>query len=60
MIKSEYLLIGTMDEVKAKVQAIQDRFHFEYWVLLWHIGLMSKEKSDQQLERFAEIMQAVE
>ena len=60
MIKSEYLLIGTMDEVKAKVQAIQDRFHFEYWVLLWHIGLMSTEKSDEQLERFAEIMQAVE
>ena len=59
MVKSQYLLIGTMDEVKVKVQEVQDRFHFEYWVLLWQIGLMSKEKSDQQLERFAEIMHAV-
>ena len=59
MIRSEYLLIGTMDEVRAKVQAVQDRCHFEYWVLLWQIGLMTKEKSDEQLERFAEIMHSI-
>lgn len=60
MIKSDYLLIGTADQVREKVKKIQDRFHFEYWVLLWHIGLMDKAKSDQQLERFAEIMHDID
>jgi len=60
MIKSEYLLIGTADEVREKVRKIQDRFHFEYWVLLWHIGLMDVETSNEQLERFAEIMHSID
>ena len=60
MMKSQYLLAGTLDEVKRQAAEIQNRFHFEYWVLLFHIGLMSTRVADEQLELFAEVMKAVE
>lgn len=60
MINSDYLIIGTHDEVKDRVREIQSRLGFEYWVLLWHLGLMPNDVSDQQLERFAKVMDAVD
>lgn len=60
MMKADYLIAGTLDDVKRRIAEIQKRFHFEYWVLLFHHGEMSNEVADEQLERFAKVMAEVE
>ncbi len=59
MIDADYLIAGTVDQVKARVREIQDRFNFEYWVLLHHQGLMSTDVAAQQMEGIAEALHTV-
>lgn len=56
MIDADYLIAGPVDKVKAKVQEIHDRFNFEYWVLLFHQGLMPEPVAFNQLEQISEVM----
>ena len=56
MIKSDYLIAGPIEKVKARVKEIHDRFNFEYWVLLFHQGLMPEELANKQMDLIAEVL----
>jgi alkanesulfonate monooxygenase SsuD/methylene tetrahydromethanopterin reductase-like flavin-dependent oxidoreductase (luciferase family) len=56
MIKSDYLIAGPIEKVKARVKEIHDRFNFEYWVLLFHQGLMPEEVANKQMDQIAEVL----
>jgi len=60
MMDVDYLLAGNLDEVKKQAAKIQKRVPFEYWVILFHIGLMPNDVAFEQLEQLAKVMKEVE
>ena len=56
MIKSDYLIAGPIEKVRARVKEIHERFNFEYWVLLFHQGLMPEDLANKQMDQIAEVL----
>jgi alkanesulfonate monooxygenase SsuD/methylene tetrahydromethanopterin reductase-like flavin-dependent oxidoreductase (luciferase family) len=53
LVESGILIGGTVDDVKRKIEALLDEIPFEYFVWLFHWGMIPREEAMPMLELFA-------